>query len=201
MYLKVKTLINTTHTPWTIYSMWAPGYDEAKPVSKPIAQPMLMPIIMAKINPFEGSSTVSQADRQGVGAGYREKLLPSIKHKCVYGTWNDRGSIFTMGFKLNCPEDLAALKSMENVYKKESHTHQYIIPFETAVWNEEDLPPSRRAQGRNATAGDQTANSQEQNPTSSGSQIANQGNLNAEQTSTALPQRETQNRGGSLPTE
>ena len=106
-----------------------------------------------------------------------------------------------MGFKLNCPEDLAALKSMENVYKEESHIHQYIIPFETAVWNEEDLPPSRRAQGRNATAGDQTTTSQEQNPTSSGSQTANQSNLNAEQTSTALPQRETQNRGGSLPTE
>ena len=107
-----------------------------------------------------------------------------------------------MGFKLNCPEDLAALKSMENVYKEESHIHQYIIPFETAVWNEEDLPPSRRAQGRNATAGDQTATSQEQNPTSSGSQTANQSNVNTEQTPPApLPQRETQNRGGSLPTE
>ena len=106
-----------------------------------------------------------------------------------------------MGFKLNCPEDLAALKSMENIYKEESHIHQYIIPFETAVWNEEDLPPSRRAQGRNATAGDQTATPQVQDPTSSGSQTANQSNSNTEQTPPALPQRETQSRGGSLPTE
>ena len=136
-----------------------------------------------------------------VGAGYREKLLPSIKHKCVYGTWNDRGSIFTMGFKLNCPEDLAALKSMENIYKEESHIHQFIVPFETAVWNEEDLAPARRAQVRDATAGDQAATPQVQDPTSSGSQNANQSNASSEQTSTALPQRETQTRGGSLPTE
>ena len=96
-----------------------------------------------------------------------------------------------MGFKLNRLEDLAALKSTENVYKKESHTHQYAIPSETAVWNEENLPPSRRVQGRNATAGDQTATSQEQNPTSSGSQTANQSNMNTEQTPPApLPQRE-----------
>ena len=131
----------------------------------------------------------------------REKLLPSIKHKCVYGTWNDRGSIFTMGFKLNCPEDLAALKSMENIYKEESHIHQYIVPFETAVWNEEDLATTRRDQERNATAGDQAATPQVQDPTSSGSQNANQSNVSSEQTSTALPQRETQTRGGSLPTE
>ena len=136
-----------------------------------------------------------------VGAGYREKLLPSIKHKCVYGTWNDRGSIFTMGFKLNCPEDLAALKSMENIYKEESHIHQFIVPFETAVWNEEDLAPARRAQVRDATAGDQAATPQVQDPTSSGSQNANQSNASSEQTSNALPQRETQTRGGSLPTE
>ena len=97
--------------------------------------------------PFEGSNTVTQADRQGVGAGYREKLHPSIKHKCVYGTWNDRGSIFTMGFKLNCPEDLAALKSMENIYKEGTHIPQYIVPFETAVWNEEDLPPPQDGPG------------------------------------------------------
>merc|ERR1711867_146857 len=201
MVLKVKSVINFTQTPWTIYDVWAPSYDDAKQISRPIAQPMLMPVLVAKIIPFEGSSTITQADRQGVGAGYREKLHPSIKHKCVYGIWNDRGSIFTMGFKLNCNEDLAALKSMENVFKEESHIHQFIIPFETAAWNPEDLPPSRRAQGRNAAAGNQTTDTQEQNPPSSGSQTANTGNPNAEQTSTALPQRETQNRGGSLPTE
>ena len=106
-----------------------------------------------------------------------------------------------MGFKLNCNEDLAALKSMENVFKEESHIHQFIIPFETAAWNPEDLPPTRRTQERNAVASNQTAVTQEQNSSSSGSQTANQGNPNVEQTSTALPQRETQNRGGSLPTE
>ena len=106
-----------------------------------------------------------------------------------------------MGFKLNCPEDLAALKSMENIYKEGSHIPQYIVPFETADWNEEDLAPTRRAQARNATAGDQAATPQVQDPTSSGSQNANQSNASSEQTSTALPQRETQTRGGSLPTE
>ena len=37
---------------------------------------------------------------------------------------------------------------METIYKEESHIHQFIIPFETAVWNEEDLPP-RRSQKNN----------------------------------------------------
>ena len=77
MCLKVKTLINTVHTPWTIYSMWAPGFDDAKPASKPIVQPMFMPIIMAKIIPFEGSNTVPQADRDNVGNCYKEKLDPA----------------------------------------------------------------------------------------------------------------------------
>ena len=87
MCLKVKTLVNKYYTPWTIYSMWAPGYDEAKPVSKPIAQPMLMPIIVAKIIPFEGSNTVPHADRNSIGNGYREKPDPYIQNKCVYGLW------------------------------------------------------------------------------------------------------------------
>ena len=34
MCLKVKTLIGTTQTPLTISSMWAPGYDDAKPISR-----------------------------------------------------------------------------------------------------------------------------------------------------------------------
>ena len=92
-----------------------------------------MPIIVAKIIPFEGSNTIPQADRDGVGNGYREKLNPTIKNKCVYGIWNDRGSIFTMGFKLNSSTDLETLKNMETIYKEESHIHQFIVPFETAV--------------------------------------------------------------------
>ena len=111
MCLKVKTLIQYQQTPWTIYNVWAPGYDDAKPISKPIAQPLLMPIIVAKIIPFEGSTTIPQAEREGVGNGYRQKLLP-LKNKCVYGTWNDRGSIFTMGFKLSGPDDLAAASGL-----------------------------------------------------------------------------------------
>ena len=201
MCLKVKTLIGTTHTPWTIYSMWAPGYDEAKPISKPTAQPMLLPIIVAKIIPFEGSNTVPQTDRERIGMGYREKLNPDIKNKCIYGVWNDRGSIYTMGFKLSSTSELETLKNMETILKEEVHIHQFIVPFETAVWNEEDLAPARRAQVRDATAGDQAATPQVQDPTSSGSQNANQSNASSEQTSTALPQRETQTRGGSLPTE
>ena len=38
--------------------------------------------------------------------------------------------------KLNCKEDLEALKNIEIIYKEESHIHQFIIPFETAVCNE-----------------------------------------------------------------
>ena len=63
--------------------------------------------------------------------------------------WNDRGSILTMGFKLSCGNDLETLKNMESIYKEESHVHQFIIPFETTVWNEEDLP-RRRSQQNNA---------------------------------------------------
>ena len=171
---------------------------------------MLMPIIVAKIIPFEGSNTVTQADRQGVGAGYREKLHPSIKHKCVYGTWNNRGSIFTMGFKLSGPDDLAALKSMENIFKEESHIHQFIIPFETAVWNEEDLPPLRRPE-TTATSGNQQNNSQQNGSASSGSQPTQQQNssephtqqLNAgeQQMPAPLEQRTMQTRGCSLQAE
>ena len=73
--------------------------------------------------------------------GYREKLNPSIKNKCVYGIWNNRGSIFTTGFKLSSNRDLETLKSIEMTYREESHIHQFNIPFKTAVWNEEDLPP------------------------------------------------------------
>ena len=141
MCLKVKTIMGSTYTPWTIYSMWAPGYDDAKPVGKPNVQPVLLPVIVAKIIPFEGSGTVPQVDRDNIGSGYREKLNEAIKHKCIYAHFNDRGSIFNMGFKFNCPADLQTLKNMEPIYKEECHVHQFIIPFETAVWNEDNLPP------------------------------------------------------------
>lgn len=80
---------------------------------------------------------------------HREKLNPSIKNKCVYSIWNDRGSIFTMSFKLNFGNDLETPKNMQVIYKEESHIHQFISPFETAVWNEENLP-LRRSQKNNA---------------------------------------------------
>ena len=47
-----------------------------------------------------------------------------------------------MGLKLNCKEDLEALKNIVPGYKEESHVHELIIPSETAVWNEEDIPLS-----------------------------------------------------------
>ena len=48
-----------------------------------------------------------------------------------------------MGFKLNCKEDLEALKNIVPGYKEESHVHELIIPSETAVWNEEDKQEHR----------------------------------------------------------
>ena len=48
-----------------------------------------------------------------------------------------------MGLKLNCKEDLEALKNIVPGYKEESHVHELIIPSETAVWNEEDIPLRR----------------------------------------------------------
>ena len=176
MCLRVKTLIQYQMTPWSIYDVWAPGYEAAKPISRPISQPMLMPIIVAKIIPSEGSSTIPQAYRDGVGNNYRQKLLPAIRNKCVYGTWNNRGSIFTMGFKLNGPDDHAALKSMETIFKEESHIHQFVIPFNTAVWNEEDLPPLRRPHETAASSGNQQNTSQQNGPASSGSQTTQQQN-------------------------
>ena len=111
-----------------------------------------------------------------------------------------------MGFKLNCKEDLEALKSMEPVYKKESHVHQFIIPFETAVWNEEDLP-LRRPQQNNAPIVSTDQGSQQNNAltlsTDQQTQQDNdsgsgQSNITEHQYQAALPQRETQNQGGSL---
>ena len=134
---------------------------------------------MAKIIPFEGNNTIPQADRNGVGNGYREKLNQTIKHKCVYGLWNDRGSIYTMGFKLNCKEDLEALKKMEQVYKEECHVHQFIIPFETAVWNEDDGPLRRPQQNNppseNPNPGSQQTNALTMNTDQQGTQNTNSG--------------------------
>ena len=50
-----------------------------------------------------------------------------------------------MGFKLSCGNDLETLKNMESIYKEESHIHQFIIPFDTTVWNKEDLPPQEES--------------------------------------------------------
>jgi hypothetical protein len=198
MCLKVKTLIHTTHTPWTIYSLWCPGYDDFKPVSKPVAQQIIMPIIVAKIIPFDGNSTIARVDRDKVGGGYREKLDQRIKHKCVYGLWNDRGSVYTMGFKLNCKEDLEALKMMESIYKEELHIHQFIIPFETAVWNEEDIPPrmsqSNNTQNANTNPAPQQANVLALNSDQQVNQNTNSGSMqntsNEQQPPAALPPRE-----------
>ena len=162
---------------------------------------MFMPIIMAKIIPFDGNSTIPQANRTDVGNGYREELDQTIKHKCIYGLWNDRGSIYTMGFKLNCKEDLEALKKMEPVYKEECHVHQFIIPFETAVWNEEDIPP-RRPQQNNAPnesikQGSQQSNTltlnTDQQATLNNGSGSGQNTNNEQRGAAALPPRETQN--------
>ena len=123
----------------------------------------------------------------------RVKLNPSIKNKCAYGILNDRGSIFTMGFKLNHGNVLDTPKNMEVIYKEESHIHQFIIPFETAVWNEEDLPP-RRSQKKNAA--ENTEQRPQQNINSGSEQNTQQNN--EQQNPAQLPQRATQNRGGSL---
>ena len=111
-----------------------------------------------------------------------------------------------MGFKLNCKEDLEALKNMEPVYKEESHVHQFIIPFKTAVWNEEDIPP-RRPQQNNApnmstNQGSQQSNAPTMNTDQQATQNTNSGseqrNSTEQQNPAALPQRERQNQGGSL---
>ena len=78
---------------------------------------MLLPIIVAKVIPFQGNNTIPQADRDNIGTGHREKLDSAIKHKCIYSLWKNRGSIFTMAFKLCCASNLEALKNMEPIYK------------------------------------------------------------------------------------
>ena len=106
--------------------------------------------------------------------------------------------MYTMGFKLNCKEDLEALKMMEFIYKEELHIHQFIIPFETAVWNEEDIPPrmsqSNNIQNTNTNPASQQANvlalnsdQQVDQNTSSGSM---QNTNNEQQPPAALPPRE-----------
>ena len=124
---------------------------------------------MAKIIPFEGSSTVPHTDRDNIGSGYREKLDLAIKHKCIYALWNNRGSIFNMGFKFNCAEDLQALKNMEPVYKEECYMHQFIIPFKTTVWSEDNLPPMNQTN----TSGNSSQTPQQNN---SGLEQNNQNN-------------------------
>ena len=174
--------------------MLAPGYEEAKPISKPTVQPMLLPIIMAKVIPFAGSNTVPLTDREGIGKGYREKLDLSIQNKCIQGLWNDRGSVFTMSFKLNCTKDLETLKSMEKIYKEECHVHQFNLPFETAVWNESELP-IRNSQSKTTPAGNENANPQQSN--NSGLEVNTQQNTE-QQNQTPIPQRPAQTPGGSL---
>ena len=111
-----------------------------------------------------------------------------------------------MDFKLNCKEDLEALKNIVPGYKEESHVHQFIIPFETAVWNEEDIP-LRRPQQNNAPnestdQGSQQSNTLTKNTDQQVTQNNNSGseqNVSTEQQNlAALPQRVTQNRGDSL---
>ena len=68
----------------------------------------------------------------------------------------------TMGFKLSCGNDLETPKNMELIYKEESHVHQFIIPFKTAVWNEEDITP-RRPQRNNAPNESTNQGSQQSN--------------------------------------
>ena len=80
------------------------------------------------------------ADRDNIGTRHREKLDSAIKHKCIYGLWNDRGS---MAFKLTCASDLEALKNIEPIYKEECHVHQFIIPSKTAVLNQDDQTPQQ----------------------------------------------------------
>ena len=90
------------------------------------------------------------------------------------------------------------MKKMEPVYKEECHVHQFIIPFETAVWSEEDIPP-RRPQQNNAPNVSTNPDPQQTNAltmntdqqvtqnTNSGSE---QNNSTEQQTPAALPQRE-----------
>ena len=93
---------------------------------------------------------------------------------------------------------------METIYKEESHVHQYIIPFETAVWNEEDLPPRRPQQITAPTAGTNPGSQQNNALTVSTDQQtqqnndsgSGQNNITEQQDLAALPQRDTQNRGG-----
>ena len=205
MCLKVKTLIQHSHTPWAIYQLWAPGYDDFKPVSRPVVQQIFMPVIVGKIIPYEGNNTISNADKEGVGNKYREKLDQTIKHKCISGLWNDRGSVYTMSFKFNCKEDLEALKKMEQIYKEECHVHQFNIPFETAIWMNDEGPlrrPQNTPPNVNSNPESQQTNALTTSTDQQGAQSSNSGseqNISTEQQNlAALPQRVTQNRGDSL---
>ena len=153
---------------------------------------MLLPIIVAKVIPFAGSNTVPHADRENIGNGYREKLDPSIKNKCIQGLWNERGSVYTMSFKLTCTQDLETLKNMEQIHMEEMHVHQFNVPFETAVWNESELP-IRNAQS-NATPS--SNNPQQSNNSSPGA--GTQQSTEQQQNPAPLPQRTAQTPGGSL---
>ena len=99
-----------------------------------------------------------------------------------------------MSFKLNCTQDLETLKNMEKIYKEEMHVHQFNVPFETAVWNESELP-IRNAQS-NTTPADNAASTQQ---SSNSSPEANtQQNTEQQQNLTPLPPRSAQTPGGSL---
>ena len=78
---------------------------------------------------------VANSEKDGFGARIRDKLNESIKHKCIYSLFNDRGSVFTMGFKLESDQDMQALKGIEVIYKEDMNIHQFLIPFETNMWS------------------------------------------------------------------
>ena len=82
---------------------------------------------------------------------------------------------------------------MESIYKEESHIHQFIIPFETTVWNEEDLPPRR---SNRAAINVSTEQGNQQNNNSGSEQNTQQNTV--QQNPAPLPPREAQTRGDNL---
>ena len=97
-----------------------------------------------------------------------------------------------MSFKLTCTQDLETLKNMEKIYKEEMHVHQFNVPFETAVWNESELP-IRNAQSDATPASNNPLQSNSSSP-GAGTQQSNE----QQQNPAPLPQRPAQTPGGSL---
>ena len=86
---------------------------------------------------------------------------------------------------------------MEQIYKEECHVHQFNIPFETAVWINDDGPlrrPQNIPPSENPNPGSQQTNALTTSTDQQGAQSSNSGseqsNSTEQQSSEPLPQRD-----------